>query len=238
MSRHELRSDERWVGVLQPGYFPWLGFFHQMASVDLFVLQDDAQYTRNSWRQRMKIRTQDGWRWLTVPVRTKGLHPQRIMDVGIDNTKAWRQKHLNVLDSAYARSSQWPEYREDVVQILHNAADSLVELSLSSIRYIASRMGITTTLEQSSVLRLEDRFTTGGHGVRARSIKMARFIRSLGGTHFLEGPTGRKLLDPYIFREAGVKLVFHEYQHPVYLQCWEGFEPYMSALDYLVNGGL
>ena len=235
MSRDELCRDERWVGILQPGYFPWLGFFHQMSMVDLFILQDDAQYTRNSWRQRMKVRTREGWRWLTVPVRTKGRHPQRITDVRIDNTKVWRQKHMNVLDSAFSRSPFWPEHRERVMQTLEDSGDSLVDLDVSSIRQLAEEFGIDTPVERSSLLGLEDRFASDGRGKRARSTKLANFVRSLGGTHFLEGATGRNLLDLEVFQEVGVELVFHEFQHPVYNQCWPGFEPYMSSIDLLLN---
>ena len=60
------------VGILQPGYLPWLGFFEQMSRVDIFILLDDVQYDKKSWRNRNKIRTADGWIWLIVPVLTKG----------------------------------------------------------------------------------------------------------------------------------------------------------------------
>ena len=235
MSRHGRGTNERWIGILQPGYFPWLGFFHQMSVVDLFVLQDDAQYTRNSWRQRMKVRTPEGWQWLTVPVLTRGRHPQRIADVVIDETKNWQRRHLTVLDNAYGKSRFWPEHRERLARILASQNSSLVELAVLSVRYLAAELGVATPVERSSILGLEDRFATGGRGKRARSIKLANFIRSLGGTHFLEGATGRKLLEPAVFREAGVELVFHDFRHPTYEQCWDGFEPYMSALDLLLN---
>ena len=53
------------IGILQPGYLPWLGFFEQMARVDHFVCYDDVQYTRQDWRNRNRIKTAGGAAWLT-----------------------------------------------------------------------------------------------------------------------------------------------------------------------------
>ena len=208
-----------------------------MSLVDLFVLQDDAQYTRNSWRQRMKIRTREGWRWLTVPVLTRGRHPQRIADVVIDDSKAWQRKHLNVLDNAYAKSQFWPEHRDRLAGIITSRTSKLSEIGVASIQYLAAELGINTRIVCSSALGLEDNFATGHSGKSARSVKLAQFIRSLGGTHFLEGSSGRNLMDPAAFEDAGVNLVFHDFRHPAYSQNWSSFEPYMSALDCLLCHG-
>ena len=57
--------------VLQPSYLPWIGYFEQMTRSDQFIFLDDVQFTRRDWRNRNKIRTKDGWAWLTVPVEQK-----------------------------------------------------------------------------------------------------------------------------------------------------------------------
>jgi hypothetical protein len=46
--------------VLQPGYLPWLGFFDQLRRADVFVYYDDVQYDKHGWRNRNRIKTQDG----------------------------------------------------------------------------------------------------------------------------------------------------------------------------------
>ena len=57
------------IGILQPGYLPWLGFFEQLHCSDVFVIYDDVQYDKGSWRNRNRIKTANGIQWLTVPVR-------------------------------------------------------------------------------------------------------------------------------------------------------------------------
>ena len=63
------------VVVLQPSYLPWIGYFEQMERADKFVFLDDVQYTRRDWRNRNKIRTNEGSSWLTVPVQQKNHYP-------------------------------------------------------------------------------------------------------------------------------------------------------------------
>ena len=56
------------IGIHQPGYLPWLGFFKKIMSSEIFVFLDDVQYEKNGWHNRNKIKTKEGSIWLTVPV--------------------------------------------------------------------------------------------------------------------------------------------------------------------------
>ena len=56
------------VCIRQPGYFPYIGFFKKIESSDVFVFFDDVQYEKNGFDNRNKIRTLEGYMWLTVPV--------------------------------------------------------------------------------------------------------------------------------------------------------------------------
>ncbi|MDR7579336.1 MAG: WbqC family protein, partial [Armatimonadota bacterium] len=43
------------VGIHQPHYLPWLRYMAKAALADVFVLLDDAQYTKNGWQNRNRI---------------------------------------------------------------------------------------------------------------------------------------------------------------------------------------
>ena len=58
------------VAILQSNYIPWKGYFDIINSVDLFIFHDDLQYTKNDWRNRNKIKTENGLKWLSVPCGT------------------------------------------------------------------------------------------------------------------------------------------------------------------------
>ena len=60
------------IAILQSNYIPWKGYFDLINMVDEFVLYDDMQYTRRDWRNRNKIKTPQGLKWLSIPVDIKG----------------------------------------------------------------------------------------------------------------------------------------------------------------------
>ena len=83
------------VAIHQPQYLPWLGYFDKMLKADVFCYLDTVQYKKNEWQNRNRIKTAQGWQWLTVPVTYR--FPQRIGEVAVDNAQHWAHKHLQAL---------------------------------------------------------------------------------------------------------------------------------------------
>ncbi|HST44289.1 MAG TPA: WbqC family protein, partial [Luteimonas sp.] len=94
------------VAILQSNYIPWKGYFDLIGSVDEFILYDDAQYTKNDWRNRNRIRTPQGSAWLTVPVG-QGIH-RRIRDVVLPDAR-WQARHWRTLEANYRRAPCFDE---------------------------------------------------------------------------------------------------------------------------------
>ena len=69
------------IAILQSNYIPWKGYFDIINMVDEFILYDDMQYTRRDWRNRNKIKTTDGVKWLSIPVINKGKFFQKINEI-------------------------------------------------------------------------------------------------------------------------------------------------------------
>lgn len=76
------------IAILQSNYIPWKGYFDIIASVDEFILYDDVQFTKNDWRNRNKIKTQNGLQWLSIPVGAD--INRRIRDVELKDRQIWR----------------------------------------------------------------------------------------------------------------------------------------------------
>ena len=80
------------IAILQSSYIPWKGYFDLINSVDEFILYDDMQYTKRDWRNRNKIQTQQGLKWISIPVEVKGKYFQKISETKISE-KDWAKKH-------------------------------------------------------------------------------------------------------------------------------------------------
>jgi len=228
---------EKTIGILQPVYIPWLGYFEQISQVDLFVILDDVQYTKQAWRNRNRIRTRKGWSWLTVPVYQKGQFGQLINEAKIDNSKKWARRHSNCLRENYYHSTFWSTYSLFFEDLFREKWLYLVDLNMEIILFCVKALGINTEIVRSSSLGLgkgfQKRYGDSGNVTE----KNIYYLKELGGKRFYEGALGRNYLDIFRFSNAGIQVIFQDYKHPVYEQLFKPFIPYLSIVDALFNNG-
>ena len=80
------------VAILQSNYLPWTGVFELINSVDKFVFYDNVQFTKQDWRTRNRIKTDNENLWLSVPIQRQKLKTN-IIDIQICNEVNWKKKH-------------------------------------------------------------------------------------------------------------------------------------------------
>jgi hypothetical protein len=215
------------VVILQPSYLPWLGYFEQMQKADVFVYYDDVQFEKGSWRNRNRIRTPEGCQWLTVPVLTKGKGFQSIHDITVNPAVAWQRKHIGSIRQHYSKAPFFDHYAEALFRIIDQPWRDLVDLDITLSECLKDQLCITTRTVRSSEL-----------GVPGRSTRrLVDIIKTLGGNVFYEGRSGQNYIDVKAFEQAGIELVYQDYEHPEYNQIYDGFVPYMSVIDLLFNHG-
>ena len=213
--------------VLQPGYLPWLGFFDQLRRADMFVYYDDVQYDKHGWRNRNRIKTQNGPLWLTVPVRHAGRGTLKILEVEIDMRTPWARKHVASIRQAYARAPFLQRYLPALEELLQRRWERLVDLDVACADLMAEWFGLRRPVERSSALGI------GGD----RSERLINICRRLGASRYLSGDAARSYLDLPLFERHGIGVQWQQYVHPVYPQLHGGFVSHLSALDLLLNCG-
>ncbi|MBW2146631.1 MAG: WbqC family protein [Deltaproteobacteria bacterium] len=223
------------LGALQPGYVPWLGFFDQMARVDLFLVYDEMQYTHYDWRNRNRIKGSQGEIWLVVPVKHQP--GARICKVRIDNRKNWRRKHLNAMRMNYARAPFFKRYVPYFQELYSREWDKLVDLDMEIIRFCAAELGIKTPIVLASEQYLEDRFIQAGWSEDRRTERIIFFMKELGAEVLFEGESGKSYINEEMMDRAGCRVEYQQYHHPVYHQQFGPFIPYLSVVDLMFNHG-
>jgi hypothetical protein len=216
------------VSINQPAYLPWLGYFARIAASDLHIVLDHVQFEKNSMVNRNKIRTKDGWSWLTVPIQTKGRFGQLpIQSMEVDNLQPWERKHLNALRTNYARASHFAAHEPFFTAVYSEQWQQFAPLARKITDYMLKTLEIRTPLLFSSDMNI----------TRGKSELVLDLCRAACATVYLSGPFGRDYLDEAAFCEAGIEVRYHDFHHPSYRQVFDGFEPYMSAIDLLFNYG-
>jgi hypothetical protein len=215
------------VSVHQPQYLAWLGYFDKIYKSDTFVFLDNVQYKEREFQNRNKIRTKEGWIWLTVPVISKGQGRQNISEVRVDNDIAWQRKHLGAIRSNYAQAEFFDKYYRLLEGILAKKHEFLKDLNIEITRLILEELSIDTSIVFESDLKV----TT------MSSARIVDICKKLSADTYLSGAGGKDYLDEQQFKQAGVRLIYQDFKHPEYKQCYDPFEPYMSMIDLLFNHG-
>src|SRR4029078_7067897 len=100
------------VSIQQPAYLPWLGYFHRIEVSDLHIVLDHVQFEKNSFTNRNKVRTREGWTWLTVPLRTSGSFGDlAIEEIDTAETQPWARKHQRTLSESYAKAPHFARHK-------------------------------------------------------------------------------------------------------------------------------
>jgi hypothetical protein len=217
------------LAIHQPQYMPWLGYFHKMASVDLFVFLNDVQFKKNEWQHRNRIRNANGWQWLSVPTTYK--FPQKINEVQVDFCQNWQKIHLHSLASCYGKAAYGNEYMPLFAEFFCAPASKIDKINIDSVRLLAHVLSITTDTVVSSDYSFPGESTE-------RLINICRHFKA---DTYLAGAGGRDYMDISLFEKAGIAVEFQEFRCPVYPQHWaktgQDFVPDLSAIDLISNCG-
>ena len=216
------------VAILQSNYIPWKGYFDMIAYVDEFILYDDMQYTRRDWRNRNKIKTPNGLKWLTVPVKVKGRYHQKIKDTEIDGSE-WAMEHWNSLMLNYRRA---PHFKEILswLEPLYRAESytHISQLNRRFIEAICNYLGVKTVISNSWDYTL----------CEGKTERLVDMCVQAGGTEYISGPAAKGYIDESIFTGTGINLTWFDYSgYPEYPQLWGEFTHEVTILDLLFNCG-
>lgn len=217
------------AAISQSNYIPWKGYFDLIASVDVFVLYDDMQYTKRDWRNRNLIKTPNGLQWLTIPVEVSGKYFQKIKDTLIAD-KSWNRKHWAILESNYKEASCFKEVSEWLKPLYFNCdLDYLTDVNTLFLRAIMDYLDIDTPLRMSSEFVLEEE----------RTARLAGICQQLGADQYISGPAAKAYMDEYVFEMRGIEVTYIDYSgYLEYSQLYPPFEHGVSILDMLFNLGV
>ena len=216
------------VAIHQPGYLPWLGYFHKILHADLFVLLDTVQMEKNGFANRNRVWTPNGVQWLTVPVLMKGHTRSTLQEMRINPAVSWKAKHLRTLALSYGKRPHYLRHAEDIERLLVESGEEVTPFLARMLEYFLRALGMEEKrVVLASSLAPEGKATT----------LLLDICKKTGATAYLSGMMGKEYLDLAPFGEAGIEVVFQDFRHPRYDQGRPAFEPNLAAVDALFNLG-
>jgi hypothetical protein len=214
------------IVISQPMYFPWIGFFAQMALADVYVWLDDIQFSRGSFTNRIQVKSNTGRHWMTIPLVGKGSF-QKISDLRASEDD-WRTGHRDLLRQ---QLSDLP-YRSEALSVFDaSVACGLVsDCLIASCERPASHMGVLPP----KVVRSGD-FKFGGSSWQ----RVLDMVLELGGTRYLTGHGAANYLDHEEFEKNDIVVEYMKYDPLPWKQNFDSpFTPYVTILDPIAALGV
>jgi hypothetical protein len=224
-----LNTPTRRLIINQSNYIPWKGYFDLIRNGDLFVIFDDAQYTKNDWRNRNQIKTAQGREWLTIPIKTAGQFGQRVCDAQVLEN-SWAERHWQKIAGAYATAPFFSRYGGSLEALYQHASrlQFLSDVNRLFLEFFCNELGIATPLRWSMDYSLAP----------GKTERLVDLCRQNEATHYLSGPSGRNYIEGHLFEGAGIALEYYDYAgYRPHRQLHGAFEHAVSVLDLLLNEG-
>jgi hypothetical protein len=219
----------RSAAIMQPYFFPWLGYFSLIKHADEFILFDPVQFRRHGWIERNRILKQgEGWLYIKVPLVKHPLDTA-IKDVLIDESQAWRDKILAQLVVYKRLSRRYEEVSGMVRAAIAPPFTSIVDLNRHVLKVVCRYLGFERKLPVWSSMGIEIKTPAAPDEWALDTCKV------LGGfAEYWNPPGGESFFDRSKYEQAGIKLRFHQQQVRPYNQRGEQFEPALSIIDVLM----
>ena len=213
------------VSIHQPAYLPWLGYFDKLARSDVFVFLDNVQFEKNSFTNRNRIKTPQGALMLTAPVRSRGHTASTMKETALDNNQYWKARHLKSVFLNY-RSAPRFDACYPKLEALYQADDTLLaDMCFRQLQFWLRELGVEKRVVRASSLPVASR----------KSELVFDICRHFEADCYISGALGRNYLDEGKFTNAGIRIEYQDYRHPVYPQLHGDFLPCMGIVDFWMN---
>ena len=216
------------VAIMQPHLFPYIGYWQLLQASDCFVVYDDVNYINRGWinRNRILINNQPGL--ITLPL-LQASQNRKIRDIEIAPAAQWQRRLLRTLEMTYRKAPCFDQVFPLLEQVLGIEERNLSAFLSHQLHAIARFMGIQTRIVASSTIYRNDHL--------AAQARILDICRQEQATTYLNAQGGRSLYEPAAFAELGIELRFIAMRPLPYPQRGEGFTPYLSIVDALMEVG-
>ncbi len=220
------------AAIMQPYFFPYIGYWQLIHAADRFVLLDDVQYMRHSWINRNRIlKPGGGWQYISMPLKKHGA-TESIKNMQADPNKQWKELIIRQL-AHYKKKARYFHETNEIVRdaLFSNVHQGIVDINFSIIEKLCAYLNIKTEVVISSEQNF-DYANIGDAGEWA-----LRIAEQMGATEYINPEAGAVLFDRGRFALSNIKLSFLKSREIAYPQPGV-FEPSLSIIDILMFNGV
>lgn len=216
------------LAIMQPYFFPYIGYWQLIHAVDRFVIYDDVNYIKGGWINRNRILINSEPAYITVSLHQSSPY-KRICDIALQPSPIWRDKLVKMVEMTYRKAPRFAEVFPVIEKLIRHEVDNLSDYLAHQLQTLAAFMGINTEFVVTS-RRYENNDLSGQE-------RLLDICKREGATTYINSQGGQTLYDVEAFCNEEIDLRFIIMRQIPYKQRAAGFVPYLSIIDALMEIG-
>ena len=212
------------IGIMQPYFLPYIGYWQLLAAVDAFVVYDNIQYTKKGWINRNRFFQNGRDSLFTIPVKKDAEYLDVVSREVADDFN--RDKLLNQLEASYRKAPFFEIVFPMIISIIKKEQRNLFDYIHNSIQVTANFLNINTPIVISSTINCD-------HSLRSEC-RVIEICKALGAATYINPSGGQALYSPATFSTHGITLKFLKTRPKCYPQYATPFVANLSIVDVLM----
>jgi len=218
------------VAIMQPYFFPYIGYFQLLKAADNWVSFDDTQFVNKGWINRNRILhpdTSKEWQYITLPLNKRGRF-DKICDISIKSDEKWRDQIIGKLTSYKRKAPFYTQTIDFVESCFETDETNLSKFLVRSLKLTADYLGIETPIRVQSNMKLSL------NNIEHPGQWALRIAEIVGASEYINPHGGNEIFNEREFDDAGIKLRFLKPILNPYKQRRDVFVPGLSIIDVMM----
>ncbi len=213
------------IAVMQPYFFPYLGYWQLINAVDTFIIYDDVNFIKRGWIHRNRILSNNDSQFININLR-KVSQNKKIDEIEISDDIQWRNKLIKQLEYTYKKAPFYDIVYPILISVIENNTISLSKFLTDTIIQIVDFLGIKTEIIKSS--------SDYNNSHLDRQTRLIDIVKKEHGSVYINALGGRELYSKQAFESEGLELYFIQSKELNYSQFKNEFVPHLSIIDVMM----
>ncbi|MGL4876031.1 MAG: WbqC family protein [Clostridium sp.] len=213
------------IGIMQPYFLPYIGYWQLLNAVDKYVIYDDVNFIKGGWINRNRMLMNNEAKLFNIQM--DGASPnKKINEIKLSSNKVWRKKLIKSIELNYAKAPMFDEIFPLIRSIIDNEEENLAKFIKNSLVEVSKYLKIETEIIISSDLNKDN-------DLKAEE-KVIEICKLLKGNEYYNAVGGQELYSFEEFRKNDIELKFLKTEEIEYRQFNDSFISNLSILDVLM----
>ena len=213
------------VSIMQPYFFPYIGYFQLIANSDVFVIYDDVNFIKKGWINRNTILVNNTPYLFSIPLQNVSQN-KLINEIFISDLDKWKTDLLKTISFSYKKAPFYQDVYPLIEKIISFDELNLALYIQNSLQNLCEYLNVNTKLIMSSEI-------VKNNDLRGEN-KIIDICLQLGANQYINAIGGIELYTQENFQVKNIDLKFIKSENIIYKQFKNEFKPWLSIIDVIM----